>query len=172
MRRTVPMFAVAALWWTVALGGQELPPGPGADPARSRCLGCHGPGLITGQRLSRDGWSRELDKMAGWGASIDAADRPVLLEYLTSNFGPESPPGDARADAGAALVQARCLVCHDLRLIEQQRLDPDGWRRELDKMIGWGAAVTPEEKETLVVHLARRYGVRRPAVRATLPALP
>ncbi|OFW06141.1 MAG: hypothetical protein A3I61_18365 [Acidobacteria bacterium RIFCSPLOWO2_02_FULL_68_18] len=103
--------------------------------------------------------------MAGWGASIEAADRPALLEYLTSSFGLESPPGDAGADAGASLVRARCLVCHDLRLIEQQRLDLDGWRREVDKMIGWGALVTPEEKENIVNRLAERYGVRRPGAR-------
>lgn len=68
------------------------------------------------------------------------------------------PPGaGGAADPGASIVQARCVACHDLRLIEQQRLDVDGWRREVDKMIGWGAAVTPEEREGLVAYLARRY---------------
>jgi len=60
-------------------------------------------------------------------------------------------------ETGGSLVQTRCMTCHDLRLIEQQRLDLDGWRREIDKMIAWGAGVTPEEKEPLVAYLARHY---------------
>lgn len=141
------------------LGGQEQAAGSGANVMRIRCLGCHGPEMIRQQRLSRDGWARELDKMAGWGAVLDPADRDPLLEYLTTTFGPASAsPGAAViADPGASLVEARCLVCHDLRLIEQQRLDTDGWRREVDKMVGWGAAVSPQEKEPLVAYLARRY---------------
>jgi hypothetical protein len=54
-------------------------------------------------------------------------------------------------------VRTRCTVCHDLALVEQQRLDVDGWRREIDKMIGWGAGVTPDEKDPLAAYLARRY---------------
>lgn len=140
------------------LGSQEQAAGGGADLMRARCLTCHGLELIRQQRLARDGWARELDKMAGWGAVLDAADRGPLLEHLTRNFGSGSAShGAVAADPGAALVEARCVVCHDLRLIEQQRLDADGWRREVDKMTGWGAAVGPQEKEPLVAYLARRY---------------
>ena len=167
--------SAAALVATTLLGASPSPDPfsvrrPGAaertrqassDLLRASCLTCHGPELIAQQRLAQDGWSRELDKMAGWGASIEAADRPALLEYLTSSFGLESPPGDAGADAGASLVRARCLVCHDLRLIEQQRLDLDGWRREVDKMIGWGARVRDQDRAGLLDYLFSSYGPRR-----------
>jgi hypothetical protein len=32
-----------------------------------------------------------------------------------------------------------------------------GWVRELDKMIGWGAALTPQERHRLAADLADRY---------------
>jgi DMSO/TMAO reductase YedYZ molybdopterin-dependent catalytic subunit len=58
---------------------------------------------------------------------------------------------------GAAVVQARCSACHDGRLIEQQRLTRDGWRREVEKMMGWGAPVTEGEKDLLIDYLSSRW---------------
>ncbi|MGH9253649.1 MAG: c-type cytochrome [Vicinamibacterales bacterium] len=116
--------------------------------------------LIVQQRLSRDGWSREIDKMVGWGAVVAGVEREGLLSYLTTHFGasPSPLPGEV-VESGAALLNTRCQTCHNLQLVEQQKLDAAGWRRELDKMIGWGAALTDAEKDALIVHLARR-GVR------------
>jgi hypothetical protein len=51
----------------------------------------------------------------------------------------------------------RCLSCHDLRLIEQQRLTEAGWVREIDKMIGWGTTMTESERDLLAAYLARRF---------------
>jgi hypothetical protein len=70
-----------------------------ADPAtldRGRkeeqraCLPCHSLRLVHSQRLSRAAWSRELDKMAGWGSRPQ--DRDALLEYLVAEFGDDKPP--------------------------------------------------------------------------------
>jgi hypothetical protein len=70
-----------------------------ADPAtldRGRkeeqrvCLPCHSLRLVHSQRLSRAAWSRDLDKMAGWGVRLQ--DREALLEYLVSEFGDDKPP--------------------------------------------------------------------------------
>lgn len=134
----------------------EIPAGEGSDTLRASCLTCHGTALITQQRLSREAWSRELDKMIGWGAIVSAEQRGGLLDYLASRFGDEPIPArDTPAADGAALLKTRCQVCHDLRLIEQQRLDRTGWTREVDKMIGWGAVLTDAERETLIAHLAR-----------------
>lgn len=143
------------------VSAQGLPSGTGGDAVRARCMACHGPELIVQQRLSRDGWAREIDKMVGWGAVVDGADRARLLDDLAANFGPGARllPADAAADAGAMLLKTRCSACHDLRLIDQQRLDAAGWSREVDTMIGWGAVVTLPEKQTLVAHLARTRGV-------------
>lgn len=58
------------------------------DEARS-CIPCHGLIIIHTNRLSRAGWTRELDKMAKWGAAPQ--DREALLEYLVANFGDDKP---------------------------------------------------------------------------------
>ncbi|HEV8396791.1 MAG TPA: molybdopterin-dependent oxidoreductase [Vicinamibacterales bacterium] len=62
--------------------------------------------------------------------------------------------------ASNATFERACRVCHDEDLSAQQRLTPDGWGREVDKMIRWGARVTPEERESLISFLYSRWGVR------------
>jgi hypothetical protein len=53
------------------------------------CVPCHSLRLIHSQRLSRATWTKELDKMAGWGTKY--SDRDALLEYLVANFGDDKP---------------------------------------------------------------------------------
>jgi mono/diheme cytochrome c family protein len=140
-----------------------LPAGAGGDIARAACLQCHGSELITQQRLSRDGWLREIDKMVGWGAKVGEAEKPVLAGYLAAHFpdGEVSTVSAEPAEAGARVLQTRCVSCHSVDLIEQQRLDVAGWSREADKMMGWGAVLTPDEKTALVDYLARRFPQRQ-----------
>ncbi|HLI84410.1 MAG TPA: hypothetical protein VKV17_10860 [Bryobacteraceae bacterium] len=83
----------AVLWAAVALaaGPEQLARGE-KEEARN-CVACHSLRIIHIQRLSRAAWNRELDKMAGWGAKIEA--REPLVDYLVANFGddkPEPPP--------------------------------------------------------------------------------
>jgi cytochrome c553 len=133
----------------------NLPVSRGADIAET-CLACHGTGLIVQQRLSRDAWMREVDKMIGWGAVVADADKAILVDYLARHFGAGPPTSDPppAAEPGATLLASRCLACHGRDLIEQQRLDADGWSREVDKMIGWGAVLTPDDKSALVNYLS------------------
>ena len=73
----------------------------GLKEEQRTCLPCHSLRIIHTNRLSRAGWSRELDKMAGWGTKY--ADREALLEYLVATYGDDkavSPPemsADGRA---------------------------------------------------------------------------
>ena len=53
------------------------------------CVPCHSLRLIHSQRLSRAAWTKELDKMAGWGTKY--TDRDALLEYLIANYGDDKP---------------------------------------------------------------------------------
>ncbi len=59
-----------------------------AEEQRS-CLACHSLRLIHSQRLSRAQWGKELDKMTGWGTTIE--DRDAILEYLVANYGDDKP---------------------------------------------------------------------------------
>ncbi len=53
------------------------------------CLPCHSLRIIHSNRLSRAGWNKELDKMAGWGTKY--AERDAILEYLVATFGDDKP---------------------------------------------------------------------------------
>ena len=78
-------------------------------------------------------------------ADVDVGRNPAV------SVGPGStssvqPPGSFRNT---------CLVCHDEDIIRQQRLTRAQWDRELNKMIGWGARVAPEDRATLLDYLSR-----------------
>jgi cytochrome c5 len=152
---------------TTAVGAQQqLPAGAGLDVLTRRCLSCHESDIIASQQLTLTGWTRSVDKMARWGATITPEERDVLQPYLARHFAPQpvashrdtSQPAAASADAGAATYKRACLACHDADIIEQQRLTPTGWTRSVEKMMRWGAAVSDAEKQPLIDHLAARFG--------------
>ena len=133
---------------------------PGADILKQRCVSCHESDIITSQRLSLTGWTRSVDKMVRWGASITPAEREVLHPYLAANFGPKPAPSHATSDAGAASYKRACTTCHEADIIEQQKLSRTGWTRSVEKMMRWGATISADEKEPLIDYLAARFGPR------------
>lgn len=155
--RTVML--VVALTATTA-SAQTLPPGAGADVLKARCVSCHEADIIVSQKLSLTGWTRSVDKMVRWGATIAPAEREVLHPYLAANFGPKPATSHAVNDAGAATYQRACTTCHETDIIEQQRLTRGRWVGSVDKMIRWGATVAPAEKDALVDYLAARFPPR------------
>ena len=56
---------------------------------QSECTACHGLRFIHSQRLSKAAWQKELDKMAGWGATMK--DRDLLLAYLSAEYSDAKP---------------------------------------------------------------------------------
>ncbi len=151
---------IAVVLATHALTAQTLPPGPGADVVKARCVSCHEADLITQQRLSLTGWTRSVDKMVRWGAAITPEERQGLHLYLAAHFGPKPVASHAASEAGAATYKRACTTCHEADLIEQQRLSRGGWVRSVEKMMRWGAPVSESEKDPLVDYLASRYGPR------------
>ena len=70
----------------------------GQQEEQRTCLPCHSLRIVHGNRLSRAGWNKELDKMAGWGAKY--TDRDAILEYLVGTYGDDRPatPPEISAD--------------------------------------------------------------------------
>jgi len=145
---------------------QDLPEGKGAELARDKCLNCHEADLIVSQRLSRQGWTREVEKMIRWGAVATEAEKEALIDYFAAHFKPRSAasPQAAGDDQGKKIFEEKCLLCHEADLTEQQRLSRQGWTREVEKMIRWGAAVSDAEKEPLIDYLFSNFGPRPLAV--------
>ena len=153
-----------ALGVAAPAGAQEakagLPDGAGVEVARAKCIGCHEADLIVSQRLSPTGWDREVAKMERWGAKLSAEERPLLVGYLSRQFGVRPPAShDATAvAAGEAVYKQACRTCHEDDLSEQQRLSAAAWGRTVDKMVRWGAKVSADEKPALVAYLSSRWG--------------
>jgi mono/diheme cytochrome c family protein len=101
--------------------------------------------------------------MMRWGAVVTDAERPALLDALemASRRPPKTGASQLTDGArGAAVFKQRCLTCHASDIVEQQRLAVGVWRREIDKMVGWGARLDESEREPLVAYLTERFGVR------------
>jgi DMSO/TMAO reductase YedYZ molybdopterin-dependent catalytic subunit len=64
-------------------------------------------------------------------------------------------------ESGAPLkpegYQTACLTCHDEGMMVQQRLTPAQWDREVNKMVGWGAPLKPEDREAILKYLASQF---------------
>ena len=70
---------------------ENLPPGAMQAKATTSCLECHEARIILQQRLTKAAWTREVDKMIKWGATVDTNDRDALIDYLSTNFNPDQP---------------------------------------------------------------------------------
>lgn len=80
------------------------------------------------------------------------ADFDVRLPVLGTRLA-EYPPG-----RGKAVADLACLLCHSASMSAQQRLSEKQWAKEVDKMIGWGAAVPPDRRDELVAYLVANFG--------------
>jgi hypothetical protein len=85
MRIVISLFALAL----AAAAADPAVIEKGQKEEQRTCLPCHSLRIIHSNRLSRAGWNKELDKMAGWGTKY--ADRDAILEYLVATYGDDKP---------------------------------------------------------------------------------
>ena len=71
----------------------KLKDGTGIQALNSNCLLCHSVDYVMTQpKLTRAQWTAGVEKMrAKFGAVISTNTVPVIVEYLTSNYGRENP---------------------------------------------------------------------------------
>ena len=74
---------------------EPLPAGAAKEKAEAACLTCHEGRIVVQQRLTKAAWTKEVDKMIKWGAEVDAKDHDALIDYFSSNFGPDQPAYEA-----------------------------------------------------------------------------
>ena len=84
----------------------------------------------------------------------------------------ETPPVPAVATAPTVtrtatvstrqVMLGKCQICHSLAYVEQQRLTPAQWTATVQKMVSWGAPLTPGESLSLAQTLATSYPVDLP----------
>jgi mono/diheme cytochrome c family protein len=145
-----------------------LPPGEGRDIVATACTQCHGLNTIVQIRDGSGGWRQFVNYMIMKGAQVSNSEADTVVQYLTANFGPNSPPAAGTAapavlaplpsGTGKELVETRCVTCHDLLRIVASRRQKTDWDAIVANMINRGATATPEERQTIVSYLATQFG--------------
>lgn len=141
-------------------------PGPSqaemAKKLEATCSGCHGPALIAQQRLDRNAWTREVDKMTRWGAPVQAGDRDALINYLARQFNSNRPLPDSSKSVpegkGSDVFRLYCQSCHNDSLITSRKLDTTGWTGIVDQMMKFGAYIPTDRKSDLIDYLSTHWG--------------
>ena len=64
----------------------------------------------------------------------------------------------SEAEKTEKLLNATCTACHDMRPIQTQALDEEGWTKVVDSMIEKGAKVSDADKPKLVQYLVENNG--------------
>ncbi|HYR45065.1 MAG TPA: hypothetical protein VER98_18685 [Terriglobia bacterium] len=156
--------AIAVLICLVSdLAGAQVPAGGIAQKMEATCARtCHGPSLIAQQRLNTAGWTREVNKMIGWGADVADADKDALIAYLANTFNNGRPrPSSSKAmpeGKGMEAFQVSCLGCHDDKPVAALKTDRAGWTRVLDRMANWGAYLPAGRRDEIIEYLLKNFG--------------
>ena len=88
------------------------------------------------------GWS--------WSAGTGARARPPGVWAQDANPLPR--------DRDQQMVTGRCIICHSLEMIAQQRQTREEWAVIVDRMITYGMPVQPGERERILAYLAKHLG--------------
>ena len=136
---------------------------PTAQKIEATCMSmCHGGNLVAQQRLDRNGWTREVDKMIRWGAPVPPEEKDQWIGFLASRFNNSRPKPNSSKQLpdgkGADLARIACLGCHDDQLLRQPRFDRAAWERVVDRMIGLGVRVPSARKQELIEYLTAVLG--------------
>jgi cytochrome c5 len=118
-----------------------------------RCTVCHSRERIDQAQKSPEEWAATVDRMIGYGAQLTPEERQAVLDYLSAAGAESAAPV---ALDGNALIDERCTVCHSRERIDQAQKSPEEWAATVDRMIGYGAQLTPEERQAVIDYLTSR----------------
>lgn len=136
-----------------------LPEGPAREVVRNNCVSCHGVDEYGFYSLSRAGWEQLISEKHTGDVAVDiaAADKEVLLDYLTDSFGEDDiafPRGYQYQEAaefsdadGRVFMEAYCAGCHSHGIsVAFDRQDTlDGWREVLIRERNRGTITPPDD---------------------------
>jgi DMSO/TMAO reductase YedYZ molybdopterin-dependent catalytic subunit len=167
--------------WTGDAGGRISGVDVSVDQGRTwKPANLNGPATAFGWRLWEFSWVPLRDQrytILARARDTSGDMQPVLQEWNPSGYlfnviarvdvNAGNSASQAAIDSGNASTvppvagfKERCLVCHDDDVIRQQRLTRAQWDREINKMTGWGARVTSEDRQALLDYLVRIAGPR------------
>lgn len=80
----------------------------------------------------------------------------AAVEPTQVESGQEDKATQAPADAGKdgeAILQASCSQCHSVNRVYSANYDAEGWKANIDRMIGKGAVISDEDASILIEFL-------------------
>jgi len=82
----------------------------------------------------------------------------VSAAFATAAFVCAAAGSAQESEPGERLMNANCQGCHDLRVLQVQAMDAEGWTKSVTTMVEKGAKVSKEEVPVLVAYLVRQHG--------------
>lgn len=86
------MLLLTTLLFAVSTNSSALPPGDGKPIVERMCSSCHALKVVTSKRASPEQWAQLVDQMVSRGAEGTDEEIETVVEYLSKNFGLDSPP--------------------------------------------------------------------------------
>ena len=90
-----------------------------------------------------------MSRRLGLFAAVSAG--ALVLAIVTTSGAQDNDPGER-------IMNAACQECHNVRVIQTQAMDGDGWNKRVSQEIEKGAKVSKEDVPTLVSYLVRTHG--------------
>ena len=82
----------------------------------------------------------------------------LLVTAAAGSIAAVASQDSPKPERGEQIMNTACTTCHDLRPIETQALDEDGWKKSVASMIEQGAEVKPDDVPVLVAYLTKQHG--------------
>src|ERR1700675_5216766 len=85
-----------------------------------------------------------------WNERTGGSAGPPILSAQAANPLPR--------DRDQQMVSGRCIICHSLEMIAQQRQTRAEWEVIVDRMISYGMPAGPGERDQILAYLTKHLG--------------
>jgi len=130
----------------------KLPDGPGKETMQRLCSSCHGPEIVLGKRLTRDGWSQIVLNMVQRGAQGTDDEFADIVDYLTNTVSVEAAKINVNKATAKQLQTGLEISDKDADAILQYRQANGDFKTidDLKKVPGLDAAKVDAKKAKLI----------------------
>lgn len=139
----------------------------GREAFGQACVQCHGLNRTTIQRKTSAGWKKTVYSMISRGAPVFPDEIEPITSYLVATYGPDSPSPVAEGlqqstalpdQPGREILVRSCVQCHGMETILESKKSEEEWEQTVDRMVSYGANVSPEEQSLVVKYAVTHLG--------------
>src|SRR5262249_1530949 len=116
-------------------------------------------------RLGANAWRYYVQNMFLRGAQVLPQEMDVVVNYLTTNFGPgvnvpQSTQVSLPKGEGSEIVDGACGLCHGLDRIALANRKPSEWNAIVKRMVFLGAPIDDQDIPKASAYLSNKFGSR------------